>query len=228
MKKTVNSLLRNFGLELKKTSSKPARDYWSEQKYLEKSEFKYVLWIDRVFQKIATVPGHIVELGVAYGRNTILFSHLIHMHNQEDVRNYYGFDTFDGYTENDLKTDKRLSQGAWKSISMEKVEERIQKAGNFKNYKLIKGDLLVTLPKFLEQNLNFRAALLYVDCNAYKPALEGMEIMKDFMSPGGIICIDEKKQGGETKALIEFCKKHNLDFVRDNSPFSMPAYTKIP
>ena len=45
------------------------------------------------------------------------------------------------------------------------------------------------------------------------------------MSPGGVICIDEKKQGGETKALIEFCKKHDLRFMKDSTPFSIPAYT---
>jgi hypothetical protein len=201
--------------------------YWDDQKYLEKTEFKYVLWLYEVYKKIHRVPGHVVELGVAYGRNAIIFSHLIHMHNEQDIRQYIGFDTFDGYTDDTLMTDKHLSATAWKNISIEKVKERIRKAGDFRNCTLIKGDLTVTLTEYLKAHPDFRAALLYVDCNAYSPALKGMRLLKEFMSPGGVICIDEKRQGGETRALIEFCKENNLKFVKDISPFSIPAYTVI-
>lgn len=202
-------------------------NYWDDQKYLEKTEFKYVLWLYEVYKKIHTVPGHIVELGVAYGRNTIIFSHLMQMHNEQDIRQYIGFDTFDGYTEETLETDKHLSSKSWKNISMENIKERIKKSGDFNNYTLVKGDLTVTLAEYLKAHPDFRAALLYVDCNAYLPALSGMNMLKDFMSPGGVICIDEKRQGGETKALIKFCEDNNLKYIKDATPFSIPAYTVI-
>ncbi|WP_296590704.1 class I SAM-dependent methyltransferase [Methylophaga sp.] len=202
-------------------------NYWQDQKYLESSEFKYIIWLYEVYKKIDKVPGHIVELGVAYGRNTIIFSHFMKMYNQDDVRKYVGFDTFDGYTADSFKFDSHLSVKAWKGISVKDVENRIKKAGDFKNYSLIKGDLNLTLAKYVKENPNFRVALLYIDCNAYQPALNGMQLLKDFMSPGGIICIDEKMQGGETRALIQFCKENNLRFMRDSGPFSIPAYTKI-
>jgi hypothetical protein len=54
-----------------------------------------------------------------------------------------------------------------------------------------------------------------------------MELLKPFMSPGGIICIDEKMQSGETKAFIKFCRKYNLKYREDDSPFSIPAYKRI-
>ncbi len=203
------------------------KDYWGEQRYLEKTEFKYVLWLYEIYKKIERVPGHIVELGVAYGRNTIIFSHLMHMHNEQDIRQYIGFDTFDGFTEESLKVDTHLSDNSWKDISIDNVKERIRKAGDFKNYSLIQGDLIQTTAEYVKQNPNLRISLLYVDCNAYLPALAGMRILKDYMTPGGIICIDEKKQGGETRALIEFCKENNLKFIKDASPFSMPAYTVV-
>ena len=201
--------------------------YWEDQKYLEKTEFKYILWLYEVYKMIDTVPGHIVELGVAYGRNTIIFSHLMQMNNQDDVRKYVGFDTFDGYTEESLANNTHLSCKSWKGISVEDVKKRIKKSGNFTNHTLIKGDLNETLAEYLKNNPNFRAALLYVDCNAYEPAINGMEMLKDFMSPGGIICIDEKQQGGETKALIKFCKDNNLKFMRNANNFSIPAYTVV-
>ncbi len=212
----------NFNIERKWES-----EYWAKQQYLEKSEFKYILWLYNTYRKIGRIPGHIVELGVAYGRNAILFNHLIAMHNETDLRKYFGFDTFDGYNSKSLAQDPNLSSESWKNISVSDVERRINKSTDHNNYSLIQGDILKTVPNFLKMNPNFRCALLYVDCNAYEPALQGMEFMKDFMSPGGVICIDEKKQGGETKALIEFCKRYNFIFQKDDSPISIPAYTII-
>jgi predicted O-methyltransferase YrrM len=201
--------------------------YIENQKYLERSEYKYVLWLDRIYQKIATVPGHIVELGVAYGRNSIILAHQIQMNGDELTRKYYGFDTFSGYNEESLRTDKHLSAQSWKDNSKKWVQDKINRVGVGHVCELIEGDILVELPKFLEKNPNFRAALLYVDCNAYLPSFKGMEALKEFMSPGGIICIDEKRQGGETKALIEFCKKNDLIYQKDASPFAIPAFTVV-
>ncbi len=225
--KAVNSILGKFGLYLLKENNVTFHRYWNKQQYLEKSEFKYILSVYDVYKKVANVPGHIVELGVAYGRNTILFSHLINMFNENDVRKYYGFDTFDGFTDETLETNEQLSNSSWKGISITEVEKRVNSTIKNKPYKFIKGDINKSVPMFLEANPNFKIALLYVDCNAYEPALFGMEILKKHMMPGGVICIDEKKQGGETKALVEFCAKNNLTLMKDDHPFSIPSYTKI-
>lgn len=209
-------------------------DLRNQDKYLDKLEFRYILWLDRIYSKIATVPGHIIELGVARGRNSIIFGNLIQLNGDDEVRMYYGFDTFEGYDEKDYQDSPYLNKNDWKNSSKEFVEQRVTSAGLAKNLQFIEGDIKKTLPSFLEEtNTNrfiaghIRIALLYVDCNAYLPAITGMELAKNYMSPGGVICIDEKKQGGETKALIEFCQKYNLEFIKDSSPFSIPAYTVI-
>ena len=43
---------------------------------------------------------------------------------------------------------------------------------------------------------------------------------------GAIICIDEKRDGGETRAILEFSQKYNLQVVKDADPFSLPAYIR--
>lgn len=225
--KVVNGILAKIGLHIVKSDNITFLKYWSKQQYLEKSEFKYILSLKGVYDKISTVPGHIAELGVAYGRNAIIFSHLMSMTNENDIRKYYGFDTFDGFTSDTLDTNKHLSKDSWKGISVEKVKKRIESAVKTKNHQLIKGDILKTVPSFLDENPNIKIALLYIDCNAYEPAIRGMEFFKEFMSPGGIICIDEKKQGSETKAMIEFCEKNGFQFMKDKDPFSIPAYTVV-
>ena len=202
--------------------------------YLEEEEFKYILWLDRVYSLIKETPGHIVEVGVARGRNSIIFGHLIKMSGESSTRRYYGFDTFSGYTEEDLKSNKHLSKGSFTNTSLEFVSERLQKTNLSSLCSLIKGDIRDTLPNFLHntttdrfQKGNFQAAMLYIDCNAYEPALHAMELFKPFMAPGGVICIDEKMQGGETKALTEFCRKYKLKYRKDDTPFSIPAYTRL-
>ena len=202
--------------------------------YLEKEEFKYTLWLDRAYSLIEETPGHIVEIGVARGRNSIIFGHLIRMNGDSSIRRYYGFDTFAGYTDDDLKSNKHLSKEAFTNTSLEFVSERLQKTNLSSVCSLIKGDIRNTASEFLKnsnsdrfQKGHFQTAMLYIDCNAYEPALEAMEMFKPFMAPGGIICIDEKMQGGETKALTEFCRKYGLDYRKDAGPFSIPAYTRL-
>ena len=215
-------------LEFEKLKGKQAfNKYIENQKYLEESEFRYILWLDRVYQKIIQVPGDIIELGVAYGRNAIIFSNLIKMNGDDLVRRYYGFDTFKGYTEETLKTDKHLGKDSWKENSKDYVWDKIVRLGHKEICNLVEGDIVIEVPKFIEQKPNLKIALLYVDCNGYMPAIKGMEYFKHLMMPGGIICIDEKHSGGETKALLEFCKKENLILLKDSSAFSIPAYTVI-
>ncbi len=199
-----------------------------DDKYLDKREFHYILWINDVFQKIRTVPGHIVELGVARGRNSILFANLIEMHGETHLRKYFGFDTFSGYSEEDLQRDAHLPKGYWSDLSADWVRDRVQRLGFSKTCTFVEGDLIQTLPEFLEQNPKFRAALVYVDCNAFRPSLFAMQTLKDFVSPGGVVCIDELRQGGETEALIEFCRDNGLEYRKDSSPATVPAYTVIP
>ena len=214
----------------KKVSPRKSADSvrWENQAYLEKSEFLYILWMDRIYEKIREVPGHIVELGVAFGRNSIIFSQLMRLNGEDEVRRYFGFDTFSGYDESDLVANPQLSDVAWKENSRDRVEQRLAAAGVSHQCELIEGDIKITVKKFADENPNFRCALLYVDCNAYEPALVGLEAFLPLMMPNGIICIDEKRQGGETKAILEFARRYGFEVIRDPGPFSVPAYIQLP
>jgi hypothetical protein len=204
-----------------------------DEGYLDRSEFQYVLWLDRIYSKIAAVPGNIVEIGVARGRNSIIFGRLIELHGEGAIRNYYGFDTFEGYAERDLAKDTHLSAGSFTGIGFEDVRQRIANAGLNRVCHLIKGDIRETAPEFGEgggpnfQPAHLKVALLYIDCNAYDPALFSMRYFSQFMADGGIICIDEKMQGSETRALDDFSAECGQRATRDPGPFGLPAYVAI-
>lgn len=98
---------------------------------LDENQPEYVVWIVRLFEQIEEVPGHLAEIGVASGNNTILFGKLIKLYGQSTVRRYFGFDTFEGFNDRDLSENENSSGNLWRSHqhSFKSVEKRIQVNG---------------------------------------------------------------------------------------------------
>ncbi len=190
-------------------------------KTIKDSELEYLLWITNIYLKIKNIPGHIAEIGVADGRNAVLFGRLIKMHNDQSVRQYIGFDTFSGFTSNDLERDNHLDKNRWKNNSKKKVLERCERNNVSELIEIFEGDAIDTVPKILKNHKGkkFQSgkavfALLYIDCNAYLPAIKSMENFLPFMAPGGFIVVDEKLQGSETEAILNFAKRNKFKIHR--------------
>lgn len=202
------------------------KDKYKLKVNIDDASLEYYIWIVRLFDQIEKTPGHIAEIGVASGNNSLLFGKLIKIYGQKSIRMYFGFDTFDGFNSRDLNENKHLSKEHWKNskMSFKSVSKRLAHNHLQENCKLIQGDASKTVPEFLANYTckNFQAgyskfALLYIDCNAYTPAYSSMEAFLPYMSKGAIICIDEKVQGSETKALLDFSKKHGFQPFRKSS-----------
>lgn len=207
----------------------------TEQVFLDESTLRYVLWLDRLYRRIDEIPGHIVELGVGPGTNAIIFGHLINLYGDGDIRKYYAFDTFGGYTPEDLDSSPHLPADSWKNLDRSTVNRTLRNHGADDVTTLIEGDIKSVLPGWLESAdtprrspNSFHVALLYVDCNAYAAASHGLEALVDYLSPGAVVAVDELKQGGETRALREFCEDQGTDFKKDTSPISHAPYTIMP
>ena len=192
-----------------------------QTKIIKDVDLEYLLWISNLYLKIKYIPGHIAEIGVADGRNTVLFGRLIKIHNDQSVRQYIGFDTFDGFTNNDLIRDNYLDETRWKDNSRNSVLKRCQDNDVEELVEIFEGDALNLVPNVLKdhkgkkfQKSKAKFALLYIDCNAYIPAIKSMENFLPHMVPGGFIVIDEKLQGSETEAILDFAKKQNLKVQR--------------
>jgi hypothetical protein len=159
---------------------------------------------------------------------------LIDLYGDKYNRHYYGFDTFGGYPEEDIKSTSNIDPEAWQGLHIESVRQTIQQCEAAETTTLIEGDLKQTLPEFIDAYSdsektpgNLNVALVYIDCNSYNATKAGLEALHKYISPGGIICADELKQGGETRALKEFCEENGLPFKRGKSPISWAPYTKI-
>ncbi len=170
-----------------------------------------------ILDKITDVDGDIVELGVYTGNNSVEFML------QVPSRKYFGFDTFCGYTNEDIeypvnenKEGLIDNEGRW-NHSKEKVISRIEEYKETfslnTEYEIVEGDLKRTVPLHVKNKKIRNVALLYVDCNAYLPAIRGIEAIYPILSEGGIICIDEHQVGGETKAIEKTAEKYGLDII---------------
>jgi hypothetical protein len=207
----------------------------TEKVFINKRTLREVLWLNEIYNRIDEVPGHIVELGVGPGTNTIIFGNLIKLYSDEDLRAYYGFDTFGGYEPEDLDSSPHLPEEAWQDLDVSEIRQTLNTHDVDDVTTLVKGDLKETLPEWIDNAYtekkspgNLHVALLYIDCNSYLPAKTGMEELFEYLSPGAIVCVDELRQGGETRALREFCEEHNLTFKKGNSPIAWAPYTRIP
>ena len=197
-------------------------------------DLEYLLWISNLYLRMKHVPGHIAEIGVADGRNTVLFGRLIKLHGDKSVRQYIGFDTFDGFTNRDLSRDKHLDKYRWKNNSLKNVMKRCHDNDIEELVEIFEGDATDIVPKVLKnhdgkkfQKNKAKFALLYIDCNAYEPSIKSMENFLPYMTPGGYMSIDEKLQGGETEAIFDFAKKYSLKVER-LGPNEVPLTIKIP
>ena len=197
-----------------------ARQFIDLQPSMDVSDYdlEYLISLANLYREIRLVPGHIAEIGVAEGRNAVIFGKLIKLYGDQNLRQYVGFDTFEGYVERDLHRDRHLDSRAWKNLDLQRVIRRCQDNNVDKLVEFHKGDVLRTAPKVLKEHKGLRFqpgkakfALLYIDCNSYLAAIESMRIFLPHMVPGGRIVIDEKMQGGETEALVAFAKEANLN-----------------
>ena len=106
------------------------------------------------------------------------------------------------------------------------VRERIRNVDYHNVCNIIEGDIKLTVPLFIRQNPDIKIALVYVDCNAYLPAIEALNSIKNNLMENAVICIDEKRDGGESRALKEFAAENKLMIVKDSDAFSLPAYIR--
>ena len=80
---------------------------WSN-KIVTKDQINYIVSLNDLYNEVESVPGHIIELGTGKGRNATIFGSLIKKKQQEKFKKYFGFDTFEGFTEEDIKKSPYL------------------------------------------------------------------------------------------------------------------------
>jgi len=142
-----------------------------------------------------------------------------------------GFDAFGSFPRSDCvtKEDIKFIDGFEKEGGDGLSEHQVQSfldIKNLSNIELVAGDILKTVPQYLENNPHTKIALLHIDVDVYEPTKVVLEHMYDRLVPGGLLILDDYSTvEGETRAVDEFFKGSN--FKIEKLPFcTIPAFIR--
>ena len=165
-----------------------------------------------LFNKIKNIPGAIIECGVFKGSSLSQFVKLRALYGHSSSKKIIAFDTFGKFPEKCNIDDRKylksfLSEAGDQSIDENELLEIFKQLGVDKNLDLIKGNILKTLPKFIEKNKHLKISLLHIDVDTYDPTKICLEILYPHVVKNGVIILDDYGAfPGANKAIDEFFK----------------------
>ena len=185
--------------------------------FLTSKNLSRIFFMEHIYKQIVEVPGVVMEMGTRFGNNIALFSAFRSMHEPfHRHRKMIAFDTFDGFpdvTDEDGKSNLmekgnlKVGDGYYEYLdNLMRQKEKNEPLAHIKKYELIKGDAIVELRKYLDDNPQTIIALIYFDFDLYKPTKECLEMIVPYITKGSVIAFDELNDDdspGETLALRE-------------------------
>ena len=185
--------------------------------YIRRQDMSQIIFMNELYRKIINVHGIIAEFGIRWGRNLCMFESFRGMYEPYNHnRKIVGFDTFQGFPSIDKKDGKSdmMSVGAYNvTEEYEKYLKQIldcheqeSPIPHIKKYQLIKGDSVIKIKEYLEQNPETIIALAYFDFDIYEPTKKCLEAIKGHLTKGSVIGFDQLNNHdypGETLALKE-------------------------
>jgi len=145
------------------------------------------------------IEGDFVEVGVYKGFTAKL------IHNYVPERNLHLFDTFEGFTDRSVISEKKntglsISKAYFADTSLEEVKDYISPRNQ--NVFFYKGNFLESIPDGFN---TLKFAFVHLDVDLFEPTLEGLKFFYPRMSTGGILLIhDYNAWLGARKAVDEF------------------------
>ena len=169
--------------------------------FIRRREMTKLLAYYDLFKLVADVPGSIVELGVYLGAGTFTWSKLLETFVPGDrSRKVYGFESGEGYKDfapEDGNPQPWIEKVVGKKVVPAGYLERMVKLTNLDNMipgvercRVIKGNILETVPGFALHNQGTRLSLIYFDVNLYKPTFVGLKSLYPLLAPGGVVALN--------------------------------------
>jgi len=180
-----------------------------------------------IYKNIINLPGHIVELGVLKGASLIRFATFRNIYEAENSRKIIGFDAYGKFPEQESSNDKEFAKwfesNAGEGISQDELKEVFDYKG-LGNIELVQGNILNTIPKYIEQHPELKISLLHIDVDVYEPTKIALEHLYDRVVKNGVIVFDDYGTvAGETQAVDEFFNDKDVEILKP--PIShIPSY----
>ena len=165
--------------------------------YIRSQNLARILTISAIYQKIKHLPGSIMDYGTWRGQNFILCENLRAIYEPfNKQRKIFAFDTFEGYYSSDpadQSDNSSFHNGQYSTgndydqslLKLMNIHESNNILSNVKSdHQIIKGDILNTLPTFLQEQKNLLVALAFFDMNLEEPTSFALEKTLEHSMPG--------------------------------------------
>jgi hypothetical protein len=194
--------------------------------FLTSKALSRILFFYEIYQKILNTHGIIVEFGVRWGQTLSVMSALRGIFEPFNRhRKIVGFDTFTGLKGVSKIDGKQCKDGSF-SVSKDydiyleqllRLQEELNPIPHLKKFVLVRGDVAITLPRYLEAHPETIISLAVFDFDIYKPTKFALEAIKPYLCKGSILVFDELCDDilpGETIALREVLGLNNMRIQR--------------
>lgn len=185
--------------------------------YLRSTLLAKILYLNELYQKIEGIPGIIVEFGVWWGANLALLESFRSVYEPYNwTRKVVGFDTFEGYPAVSSKDGKSEYAAVGGYAVTEEYEEYLRQLldaheadnvlAHLKKYELVRGNVINTIDRYLEENPQTIVALAYFDLALYEPTRKCLEAIRPHLVKGSVLAMDELNSPdfpGESVAVKE-------------------------
>lgn len=204
--------------------------------YMNDERFSKLLIHYEIYKKIKNLKGSIVECGVFKGTSFSRFAMLRNLLGKPKYNKLIAFDVFsDKFPDTNYKNEK-IQRKHWiktaggSSIDTKQLVQIFRKK-RIKNFELIKGDVLKTIPNYVKKNPNLKIALLNVDIDFVETTQCVLDNLYSKVAKGGIVLFDNYEgvgtggtfYKGETQTIDRFLKKVNKKIIKFPF-FNRPSY----
>lgn len=208
--------------------------------YMRSGALARLLFINELYQKIVDLPGAVIEFGVWWGQNLVLFENMRAVYEPYNhARRIVGFDTFTGYEgigEADTRSEI-IAEGVYGVpsgyeaylTSLMEFHRQENVLPHIRKYELVKGDASQTSKAYFDSHPEALVALAFFDMALYEPTKGALEAIRPRLVPGSIIAFDElnnQDYPGETQAALEVLDLkdftvHRSRFLPDRTYFTL-------
>ena len=188
------------------------------------------------FLKTKNLPGDIVEIGVFKGSGISSFMKFIQIYCPNSNKKVIGFDIFDviqadEVLDKDSEIDKKNMSTVYDRVdfddlTLESVRNRIlQNKIDEDKFKLVKGDVQYSVPKFVEENPGLRISMLYIDVDLDRPTYYSLKYLWDRILPGGVVVFDEYEyhKFSESVGVERFLKERDIEYNVQSTNWIAPT-----
>ena len=190
-----------------------------------------------LYKLILDVPGDIIECGVYQGNSFTWLANLSVILEPFAInRRILGFDTFEGFASIDSSADPAdVSSDNFADTSYEIISKSLENLDTVRpvnkvnRFELVKGDIVTSLPKYVDEHPWMTCAMLILDTDLYRPTLTALKTVLPIMPKGAVVVFDEynyQNFPGETQAVRELLDLNKLQ-VKKFSYESCTAYAVI-